>query len=59
MGRVDKEDYGYWVEFDYGKWSDGYIWQTPNGRYEETTDKDDANQKKPTLTHGDVNKFII
>jgi hypothetical protein len=26
---VDQADYGYWVEFDYGKWSDGYVWQTP------------------------------
>ena len=22
-------DYGYWVRFDYGKWSDGYAWRTP------------------------------
>ena len=25
----DEGDYGYWVRFDYGKWSDGYIWRTP------------------------------
>ncbi|WP_136667695.1 hypothetical protein [Flavobacterium sp. H122] len=25
---LDKDDYGYWIEFEYGKWSDGYIWQT-------------------------------
>ncbi|HET8737952.1 MAG TPA: hypothetical protein VFM69_15270, partial [Pricia sp.] len=23
------EDYGYWVELEYGKWSDGYVWRTP------------------------------
>ena len=51
-GKVDKEDYGYWVEFDYGKWSDGYIWQTPNGRYEETTDKDDATKKTYSYAWG-------
>lgn len=34
-GQVDEGDYGYWVEFQYGKWSDGYVWQTPNGRYQE------------------------
>lgn len=28
-GKVDSEDYGYWVELEYGKWSDGYIWRTP------------------------------
>ena len=25
----NKEDYGYWVELEYGKWSDGYVWRTP------------------------------
>lgn len=27
--KVDESDYGYWVEFDYGKWSDGFAWSTP------------------------------
>ncbi|MFC4815708.1 hypothetical protein [Flavobacterium sp. GCM10023249] len=26
---VDESDYGYWVQFDYGKWSDGYGWRSP------------------------------
>ena len=26
---VDEDDYGYWVSFDYGKWSDGYLWYNP------------------------------
>ncbi|KAA1246528.1 hypothetical protein [Aquimarina sp. RZ0] len=26
---IDKNDYGYWVTFDYGKWSDGYSWRNP------------------------------
>ena len=34
-GTLDDGDYGYWVVFDYGRWSDGYVWQTPNGRFEE------------------------
>lgn len=25
---VDDGDFGYWVSFDYGKWSDGYVWKT-------------------------------
>ncbi|WP_264536625.1 RHS repeat domain-containing protein [Flavobacterium sp. N1736] len=25
----DESDYGYWVQFEYGKWSDGYGWKTP------------------------------
>ncbi|MEW7291257.1 hypothetical protein [Aquimarina sp. 2304DJ70-9] len=26
---LSKGDYGYWVSFEYGKWSDGYMWRTP------------------------------
>ncbi|MFV0571397.1 MAG: hypothetical protein ACK5M1_03065, partial [Xanthomarina gelatinilytica] len=29
-GKVDSEDYGYWVELDYGKWSDGFVWRNPH-----------------------------
>ena len=25
----DESDYGYWVSFDYGKWSDGFSWRIP------------------------------
>ncbi|WP_303316689.1 hypothetical protein Q4Q34_07750 [Flavivirga abyssicola] len=28
-GKVDENDYGYWIEFEYGKWSDGYAWRSP------------------------------
>ncbi|CAL2087252.1 conserved protein of unknown function [Tenacibaculum sp. 190524A02b] len=31
---IDKNDYGYWVNFDYGKWTDGYTWRTPLEGYE-------------------------
>jgi len=34
-GQVDKTDYGYWVEFEYGKWSDGYGWRSPKTGYHE------------------------
>ena len=27
--RPDVGDYGYWVNFDYGKWSDGMVWRNP------------------------------
>jgi hypothetical protein len=30
---IDNSDYGYWIQFDYGKWSDAFMWKTP---YEET-----------------------
>lgn len=29
LNTFNKEDYGYWVELEYGKWSDGYVWRTP------------------------------
>ncbi|CAG2532858.1 hypothetical protein MAR621_03052 [Maribacter dokdonensis] len=39
-GIPNGNDYGYWVNLEYGKWSDGYIWQTPNGRYDEEIGND-------------------
>ncbi len=26
---IDEGDLGYWIRFDYGKWSDGYSWRMP------------------------------
>ncbi len=51
-GRVDEADYGYWVEFDYGKWSDGYIWRTPRGRVEEHLNPEDPTKKSYSYTWG-------
>ncbi|MEP3387829.1 MAG: hypothetical protein ABJO02_06560, partial [Reichenbachiella sp.] len=28
-GSFDEEDWGYWVEFDYGKWTDKFRWRNP------------------------------
>ncbi len=28
-GKTDKGDYGYWVNFEYGKWTDSYGWRNP------------------------------
>ena len=33
-GELNKGDYGYWVEFEYGKWTDGYIWKGSSGDYD-------------------------
>ncbi|MCD0487344.1 hypothetical protein LPB86_03830 [Pedobacter sp. MC2016-14] len=27
--QVDEADWGYWVEFNYGKWNDDYAWRNP------------------------------
>lgn len=29
-GKLDKEDWGYWVEFEYGKWTENYAWRNPS-----------------------------
>lgn len=39
-GKLDKEDYGYWVEFEYGKWSDGYSWRSPHNGYDNVIGSD-------------------
>ncbi|WP_420553528.1 hypothetical protein [Tenacibaculum aiptasiae] len=36
-GKLSENDLGYWVMFDYGKWSDGYTWRTPRGSDLRTT----------------------
>ncbi len=32
-GYIDNNDWGYWVKFNYGKWTDGYIWRNPFSGY--------------------------
>ncbi|WP_417859357.1 thrombospondin type 3 repeat-containing protein [Xanthomarina gelatinilytica] len=27
--KLDEEDYGYWVEFEYGRWAKDYVWRNP------------------------------
>jgi len=29
-GKLDPSDWGYWVKFDYGKWTDSYMWRNPS-----------------------------
>jgi len=31
--NIGEGDLGYWVRFDYGKWSDGYTWRMPKVGY--------------------------
>lgn len=28
-GKLDDRDYGYWIDFGYRKWSNGYYWRNP------------------------------
>ncbi|TKC60291.1 hypothetical protein FBD94_15410 [Pedobacter hiemivivus] len=40
IGKIDSQDYGYYVSFEYGKWSDKYSWRNPS---EGSHTDDDAN----------------
>ncbi|WP_299158445.1 hypothetical protein [uncultured Tenacibaculum sp.] len=39
-GVADKEDYGYWVNFEYGKYSNAYVWSAPYGKELIENEKD-------------------
>ncbi len=41
-GVADDGDWGYWVNFEYGKWSDDYVWRNPSEGY--TKDEDNTFQ---------------
>jgi hypothetical protein len=32
-GKANEGDWGYWVNFDYGKWTESYNWRTPGLGY--------------------------
>ncbi|MBN1115629.1 MAG: hypothetical protein JXA77_00370 [Bacteroidales bacterium] len=35
---LDDDDYGFWIKFNHGKWSDGYIWRNPYSGYNMNKD---------------------
>lgn len=37
-GDVDDEDWGYWIQFNYGKWSDSYGWRNPSEGFHRDID---------------------
>lgn len=37
-GLVDVADWGYWVNFDYGKWAEDFVWRNPS--FEDVRDID-------------------
>jgi len=37
-GNVDKNDWGYWVEMDYGLWAPNYYWRNPGEGFNEDID---------------------
>lgn len=39
IGVLDEQDWGYWVGFDYGKWTDQYAWRTPGEDFVKDLDE--------------------
>lgn len=39
-GMLDDEDWGYWVEFDYGLWTEDYQWRNPSVGFHRDLDND-------------------
>lgn len=48
-GVADDGDLGYWVSFDYGKWSDAFVWKAP---YKKDYITDDENPNIKTWIRG-------
>lgn len=48
-GTADKGDFGYWVSFDYGKWSDSYVWKAP---YKKDYLRDESDENIKTWIRG-------
>ncbi len=38
--KADNADWGYWVNFEYGKWSPDYIWRNPSEGYNADEDNE-------------------
>ncbi|UIR54610.1 hypothetical protein LZQ00_10020 [Sphingobacterium sp. SRCM116780] len=39
IGVLDEADYGYWVSFEYGKWSDEFVWRSPTEGFTRNVDQ--------------------
>ncbi|MBX2922620.1 MAG: DUF3575 domain-containing protein [Chitinophagaceae bacterium] len=39
-GIADGNDWGYWVNFEYGKWSNNYVWRNPSEGYHRDVDNE-------------------
>ncbi|MCD9019643.1 hypothetical protein [Parachryseolinea silvisoli] len=42
-GVLNEYDWGYWVNFEYGKWSDSYAWRNPSEAMSDDVDGDFQN----------------
>ncbi|MEM1323191.1 MAG: hypothetical protein AAGG75_23195 [Bacteroidota bacterium] len=52
--HVDEGDWGYWVEFEYGKWAHDYAWRNPaSGTFK------DLNEKSDSYSYGKKNLYYL
>ncbi|CAL2055220.1 hypothetical protein [Tenacibaculum sp. 190524A05c] len=51
-GKLDSDDYGYWVEFEYGKWSEGYGWRFPKEGYDKIIDETEEAEETYSYSYG-------
>lgn len=42
-GKIDEEDWGYWVEFNYGKWTSNFAWRNPEEGFNQDLDNNFQN----------------
>ena len=63
LKTFNKEDYGYWVELEYGQWSDGYVWRTPYRdrvyNYSTNTKGDIEDKDKGSYSFGRKQLFYL
>lgn len=52
----DEGDYGYWVRFDYGKWTNNSVWKSP---YAEEYDVSEDNPNIKTKTYGKKQLYYL
>ncbi|GAA0189791.1 hypothetical protein GCM10009122_50550 [Fulvivirga kasyanovii] len=46
IGELDEEDWGYWVSFDYGRWTKWYGWRNPAEGFNKDLDQKWSNFSK-------------
>ncbi|WP_299363504.1 hypothetical protein [Winogradskyella sp.] len=48
----NEDDYGYWIRFDYGKWTDGHVWRSPYDGYVDLNLNQEWVQNQATQEYG-------
>ncbi len=49
---VDDADAGYWIKFNYGLWSNGFVWRSPRSGYHETIHNSSTGEYTSSFSYG-------